>query len=237
LTAHGPGRLIRVGRGGNNPAGGGYLSGLAAAGPSRAGSLPPSAAADAKASAITCMDVKFQGGVTGNILRRSVTLHDQVRAAYAPVDSWTAVLEGDDPQALGLGGGFILKSDELQVDDMTPPGAAQRATELLATGNVVAEGASNGSLFTALANRLTYAEYKDLLILEGDGRTDAQLFRQTSPGSPASTMSGQKIYFWPTSKRAYVEAAHGLQFNQTPGDRMPGGTRRQSPSSGGRGGP
>ena len=101
--------------------------------------MPPSPAANANAPGDHCLNVKFQGDVAGNIIRRSVTLQDHVRAAYATVDSWTAVLEGDDPQTLGLGGGFILHCDVLQVDDMTPPGAVQRASELLAAGNVLAE--------------------------------------------------------------------------------------------------
>ena len=206
LAAHGPGRIIRIGRGDNNPTTGGLLSGLTVAGPPRAGSMPPSPAANANARAITCLDVKFQGNVAGNIIRRSVTLQDHVRAAYATVDSWTAVLEGDDPQTLGLGGGFILHCDVLQVDNMTPPGAVQRASELLAAGNVLAEGASDGSLFTAWATRLTYNTYKDLLILEGDGRTDAQLYRQADAGARPSTASGQKS---PSGGRAVASTSAG----------------------------
>ena len=161
--------------------------------------------------------MRFQGGVTGNILRRSVTLHDQVRAASATVDSWTAVLEGDDPQSLGLGGGFILNSDELEVDDMTPPGSPDRAIELLAAGNVVAEGASEGSLFTARASRLTYDQFKDLLILEGDGRTDAELFRQAGAGSQPSTTAARKIFYWRRIGHVDIDGARSFQAIQPAG--------------------
>ncbi len=106
---------------------------------------------------------------------------------------------------------------------MTPPGAAQRAIELLASGDVVAEGASNGSLFTARASRLTHDEAKDLLILEGDGRTDAQLFRQASAGSVPSTTLARKIFFWRSSGRVDIDGARSLQFNQ-----MPGGSGKRS---------
>ena len=46
--------------------------------------------------------------------------------------------------------------------------------ELTALDNVIAEGTN----FTARSARLTYTQAKDLLILEGDGRSDAELFKQ-----------------------------------------------------------
>ena len=53
-----------------------------------------------------------------------------------------------------------------------------RPMEMEAIGNVSVEGAT----FQALANRMTYAEAKDLLVLEGDGRDDAELYRQERVG-------------------------------------------------------
>ena len=46
----------------------------------------------------------------------------------------------------------------------------RRPMEMESVGNVSVEGAT----FRALANRMTYAEAKDLLVLEGDGRNDAE---------------------------------------------------------------
>ena len=60
--------------------------------------------------------------------------------------------------------------------------------------------------------------FKDLLILEGDGRTDAELYRQLVAGGKASRMAAQKIFYWPNSNRAYVDGAHSLEFNQMPGE-------------------
>ena len=41
-------------------------------------------------------------------------------------------------------------------------------------------------MFTARAARISYDQKKDLLILEGDGRTDAELYRQLTPGGAVS---------------------------------------------------
>ncbi len=57
------------------------------------------------------------------------------------------------------------------------------------------------------------------MILEGDGRTDAELYRQLAPGARASKAAARKIFYWPKTKRSYVDGARTLEFNQSPGDR------------------
>ena len=163
---------------------------------------------------LTCVHVRFQGFLDGNIHRRQVTFHDRVRAAYAPVDNWMARLESDDPAVLGPRS-VVMHSDELSVYDMAPPNSNSQAMEFMAAGNVVVEG----TIFTARAARISYAQIKDLLILEGDGRTDAELYRQLVPGGKAMRSTAQKIFFWPNSNRAYIDGAHSLEFNQMPGDK------------------
>ena len=70
-------------------------------------------------------------------------------------------------------------------------------SSLEALGNTVVEGTT----FTARGNRITYAEAKDLLILEGDGRNDAELFRQLQPGAPRDHHAAQEILYWPKTKQ------------------------------------
>ncbi len=42
---------------------------------------------------------------------------------------------------------------------------------------------------------MTYAQAKDLIVLEGTGRIDAQLWRQVQVGSPTSHASARRILF------------------------------------------
>jgi hypothetical protein len=210
LTASGPGWLIDVRRGAADllPGAPGVPADAAAVRPV---ALPVPRAADP--NQLTCKQVRFQGYITGNIHHHDATFHDQVRAAYAPVDSWMATLDSDDPKALGPKGA-LLHCDELAVNDMSAPNSNTRAMELMAAGNVVAEG----GIFTARAARMSYAEIKDLLILEGDGRTDAELYRQVVEGGKTSKAAAQKIFYWPKSNRSYVDGARSLEFNQAPGE-------------------
>ncbi|MGA2033279.1 MAG: hypothetical protein ABSG68_13555 [Thermoguttaceae bacterium] len=209
LTAGGPGWLTSVRRGGAE----GMFPTAAPLSGGAAAAAPPGAPAKSRnADQLTCLDLRFQGSITGNILRRETTFRDRVRAAYAPVPTWWSTLPGDDPALFGPNG-VILHCEQLSVNDMTPRGSPNRAVELLATGNVVAES----TVFTARGIRMSYAEIKDLLILEGDGRTDAELYRQQHPGSTESRAAAQKIFFWPKTNRVSVAGLHPSEFNQFPG--------------------
>jgi lipopolysaccharide export system protein LptA len=83
---------------------------------------------------------------------------------------------------------------------------------LVAEGNTVVEGTT----FTARANRITYEEAKDLLVLEGDGLSYAELFRQLQPGADRSQATARKIYYWRKSQQVKVEGAQGMQINPVP---------------------
>jgi hypothetical protein len=115
---------------------------------------------------------------------------DYVQADYAPVDNWQAILDGDDPQPLGPHG-VILHCRQLSVRETPIPLGERRAMEMEAAGNAIAESTA----YTARAARITFAEGKDLLILEGDGRNDAVLFRQLQVGGSTSPVAARKIYY------------------------------------------
>ncbi len=157
------------------------------------------------------LHVRFQGSITGNLHRRQMTFHDRVQSAYAPVDCWEAKLDVDNPDALGPDG-VVLHCDRLSVNQMDTPVGDRRAIELEAAGNTVVEG----NTFTARAIRMTYTEAKDLLVLEGDGRTDAELFRQQQIGGPTSKAAARKILYWPSTKQIKVIGAKSLELSQFP---------------------
>ncbi|MCS5616550.1 MAG: hypothetical protein NZ658_00995, partial [Pirellulales bacterium] len=94
--------------------------------------------------------------------------------------------------------------------------------ELSAGGNVLVEGET----FTARSARLSWSEAKDLLVFEGDGRSDAQLFRQLKAGAKPSTASAGRILYWRGLNRVDVQDARYLdldQLGQGPLPQLPGG--------------
>jgi lipopolysaccharide export system protein LptA len=210
LTAGGPGWINSVQRGSANPLGG---MPVAAA---RNAPVGPAPARDQ----LNCLHVQFQKSITGsaplgNVLHR-LTFADQVQMAYAPVDNWDAVLTTSDPDKLGPQG-VAVRCDQLTVVQMPHPTGDRQPFELEALGNTVVEGTT----FTARGNRITYDEAKDLLILEGDGRNSADLFRQLQPGAATDHQAAQRILYWPKTKRLSVVGARSLELSQPPtGNRM-----------------
>jgi hypothetical protein len=82
-----------------------------------------------------------------------------------------------------------LTSERLSLVEMGTHGnSEERAIELVANENVTIEG----KRFAASGWRLKYAKAKELLILEGDGRNDAELWVN---GSVTPTAAGQRILF------------------------------------------
>ena len=174
----------------------------------------PAAAAPApRPDQLHCLHVKFQGAITGNLLRRQVTFHDQVQTSYGPVDNWDAMLTTDDPDRLGPRG-VTVRCDQLSVVQMLLPVGGRRAVELEALGNTVVENTT----FIARGNRITYAEAKDLLILEGNGLSDAELWRQLQVGLPASKTAAKKIWYWPKTNRLSVDGLRLIEAGQLPGN-------------------
>ena len=167
------------------------------------------AAREADEEQLTFLHVDFQRGIEGNLHRRRMTFLDQVETTYGPVETWDEVIDAGTPEGLGPSGVF-MRCDRLSVTDMAAGSGTSRAIELEALGNTMVEGRT----FLARAHRITYAQAKDLLVLEGDGRSDAQLWRQTSVGGPRTHAAARKVLYWRSANRVEVDDATHLDLGQ-----------------------
>jgi hypothetical protein len=200
VTGTGPGRLTST-RFGQAPA-----MALPAAGPA----APAAAPQPARPDELTFLGVDFQRGMRGNLERRVMEFHQRVEAIWGPVAGWNDTL---DPRApTGLPPRVVtISSDVLGVGQVPPaPGQRRGSIEIAAGGNVLVEGEA----FTARSARLTWSEAKDLLVFEGDGRSDAQLFRQAKIGAATSSASAGKILYWRALNRVDVDDARFLDLDQ-----------------------
>ncbi|MFM8413679.1 MAG: hypothetical protein ACKOCX_03045 [Planctomycetota bacterium] len=202
VSGTGPGRLTST-RTGSSPA---------VSLPAAPGAPPPvrPVAAAGRAPGLQYLGVDFQRGLRGNIHRRMMEFHQRVEAITGPVAGWDDAL---DPHAAGgLPDGVVaIACDVLGVGQAPPmPGLERSTLEIAAGGNVLVEGET----FTARSARLTWSEAKDLLVFEGDGRSDAQLFRQLQVGGQPSSASAGKILYWRGLNRVDVEDARFLDLDQ-----------------------
>jgi hypothetical protein len=187
---------------------------------------------------LTYMELHFQQDATGNLNERRITLADQIDCLYGPVRDWAGSIAVDKTKPLPEGV-VSMKADRLTLSQpvvdrpsitsaagihaAASNAAGGNATGLTAIGgrapiDLAAEGNTfvEGSNFTARADRITYAEGKQLLILEGTGRADAILTRQAKAGGPQTRAVARKIFFWQSTNTVEVDDAKSLNLSNLP---------------------
>ncbi|WP_145053704.1 hypothetical protein [Lignipirellula cremea] len=165
-------------------------------------------AAAAKPAELNYLKVEFQKEVVGNIHRREIDLYGKVKTVYGPIARWDEVLLIDRPESFGSQG-VQVTCDHLNLVERGPQiTPSRKAFELLAQGNVYVERPT----MTARADRLSYTESKDLLVLRGDGRNDAEITQQARIGDEWSHASARIIYYWRSLNQIRVDDAEELDL-------------------------
>ena len=199
IRADGPGWMTTVRRGS------GGMMVLPGANGAAAG--PPAEKKNDDENKLSHLNVSFEGPIEGNLHAREVSFNDQVKTVYSPVDSWQAAQRIDeshtpDPRSVQM------TCNQLTVAQMPTPDRERWVVELAALGAVAVEGqTADGQRFFARAARMTYTEMKDLLIMEGDGRTDAELYYQQYLGSPFSKAAANRILIYALEQARRLLAA------------------------------
>ena len=163
----------------------------------------------ARGGDLVFVHVQFERELTGNLFQRQTTIRDQVKAVYGPVSEWTETL-AESQVVRGEGTGAVLSCRELTIAEMGR--GDDRGLELQATGNASVEGSARLGFFTAQAQSITYAESKDVLILAGDGRSDAVLMRRRDLGQPPSKLEARTIYFRPATYKTTFNGIKSLDL-------------------------
>jgi lipopolysaccharide export system protein LptA len=164
-----------------------------------------------------CLGVRFQKNISGSLpvatagVPLRLTFSDQVRMSYSPTDDWNARPETDNPDLLGPHG-IVARCDRLSVDEVPVALKKSRALAVEALGNARVENTE----YTARAHRITYDQGKDLLVLEGDGLSHAELFQQPQAGAAVARFAAKKILYWPKTKTLSYGGAQSLQIGQGP---------------------
>lgn len=173
-------------------------------------SLNQAADASAAEPRLVYVRVDYEDEAVGNVLSRELEFRGRVRTLYGPVDTWDQTLDPNPVAGLGRGQ-YLLTSDKLAVADAAARMTNQEAgIELTALGNATIEGEA----FSARAWRLAYARAKELVILEGDGRVDAELWRK---GSTTPDAAAQQIRFWTKTQSVQVDGGRFLNLGQVAG--------------------
>ena len=182
---------------------------LMAAGPR----VPPPAneAGDDSALPWNFTQLKFSGDMTGNQLDRYVELENRVEVTHAPVEhalenfsrGEISELNESAKEAVWLG------SDRMRLT-LVPHSQpdADETISVIAFGNAEVEGQT----FGARGHSISYDQSKDLFTLRGNS-TDAYIWQQDSPGSPARPQSAKMIQYVP-SKQLILTGARSVNLSQ-----------------------
>lgn len=156
---------------------------------------------------INYLNTRFQRSLKGNEIRREMTFSNQVRVLYGPVPDWNGVIDPDRPENWAQQT-VLIDADQMQVNAIRDEATKTDSYNLVAEGNTLVEGTT----FTARAPRLTYAQSKDLLVIEGDARTDAELHHQKKIGGQNSDTKAQRFMIQPSTNRVTVDGATFLDL-------------------------
>ncbi|MCO6455051.1 MAG: hypothetical protein J5I93_07100 [Pirellulaceae bacterium] len=173
--------------------------------------LTPPPPQPARPPQLVYLFVSFEDRIAGNMLQRELHFLKQVEVVYGPVPSWESQLRGMALEQLPPGS-VTMNCDTLAVADMGRDGTAQ--LELLATGNTLVEGMTHQGRFAAQAQRLSYVQAKDLLVMEGDGRRDATWEGQMLGKPGRSRAAARKIMYSRRDGRVEVDSFQYLNLGQ-----------------------
>lgn len=170
---------------------------------------------------LTYICVKFEGRINGKLDTHEIRFERQVDTTYSRVNDWKDRVFATKTEDLGPSGAHMT-SDALTVTEMSLS-KTQKWVELEATGNVIVDGKS----FTARASRIGYTSDKDQLVLEGDGRNDAEFWHQAAPGSQHSYTAAGKIRFQRKTNTLEVDDGKSLTLGSLPPSNKPLPSRRR----------
>lgn len=156
------------------------------------------------------LQTSFNRGISGNLHRRAIRLHGNVRTIYGPVDAWEQALhlapgEEPPPHTVHLECETLGLAESPSARLFTPPGGSDGLgpLELTADGRVTIEGQTpEHGAFTARGARATYDQLKTMFVLEGRPNAPAKIWRQEYVGAPHTVGSAQKIQYWLNTGRA-----------------------------------
>ncbi|MEX2137735.1 MAG: hypothetical protein WD894_00625 [Pirellulales bacterium] len=168
----------------------------------------PAVALAPSSEGLVYVRVDYQGKITGNVQRKELVFHDDIRGVYGPITRWGEKL---DVNATQIGKQEIrFRSDELHVRQVAGVQPDTTAVELEAVGNTDVDGQA----FSARAHRLTYVQGKEQLIFEGNGRSAAELDHQPLTGGSRNHARAGKLEYWLETGQVNVRDAQFFDLGQ-----------------------
>jgi hypothetical protein len=212
-VAGGPGtvRILQPGNGDTLPSAGSASragprsdqAGPASRGGATVGQAKPK---PAQAEQLNLTRVKFGGRMWANNKNHTAVFRDDIEVVHLPTDNPNLDPDLDDLAK----DAFYLRCSLLKVRSRQENGKSNQ--ELEAHDHVVARSQE----FEAHADKLTYDEAKDQMVLEGGDGGKATMYRFTGKNLPPQKSTGRVIIYWRKSGELHVDDAGSVSGSQGP---------------------
>ena len=168
------------------------------------------AAADRKKQSLSFIRINFDGELNINPDQKEMTVTGNVRTIYAPIGSWKQNFDPDKRKQDTPPGSVNLRCDSLQLAQWASRTDNKSFNEMLASGNTHLYSDE----FEATANRVSYSQATDVLIVEGTPRTDANLwFKQTPNDKNPTHLIAEKISYRISDQWTQTQGVKNLNIN------------------------
>ena len=134
--------------------------------------------------------VNFDGSLNANVEKKEITIRGNVRTIYSPVQSTSESYDPDQLSRQLPPDSIRIKCEQLKMVQWTPRNSSKASKEMLATGNAHIIS----SKFEATADRVSYSEANDSLVIEGTARSAAQLWSRPPAGSVKHLVAEKILY-------------------------------------------
>lgn len=157
-------------------------------------------------SRLVYLRAEFARAIDGRGNLRQVDFTDRVTAIFGPVQNWNEELDPRAPQGLGPTG-VQLKCQQLSLID-TGNQRNGNGLELIASGNAEVESRD----YRARGQRVSYVRTKDLLVLEGDSRGQAEIWKKPLRSNTLPDAIARKILYRPHDQHIEVDGAQRFEW-------------------------
>ena len=142
-------------------------------------------------SGVSFIQINYDGDLNIDSKQRQMIATGNIRTIYSPVRDWQMTINPNDVQGRPAGS-VHLTCERLQLAQWSSRTSSKPSNEMIATGNAHILN----DRFDATADRVSYDQSTDMLVVEGTPRRDANLwFKQTANDQNPTHLVAEKIRY------------------------------------------
>ena len=201
VYAVGPGKIFTHQKGTEGLAGIGGLDQLGSQ--PRSQSQPKS-----NKSQINYLQVNFDDRLVADLGQKQLNITGNIRTLFSPANNFDFALDPDSATNLPEGA-IKMKCENMQLSQWLPAGSDKPQNEIIATGNTHVTSPT----FEATADRISYNDGNDQMVVEGTPRSPANLWHRQTPRGQRQHLTGNKLIYHPSSGSAEMQGVRNLNVS------------------------